>query len=171
MWVDRLVAKLDRQIRNAAPSVDDRSTGVLTTQKRIRRTGIDTRRARPATVGLSRFCLVELDVDPSAWFFAAHFYQDPVIPGSLGLESFLQIVQVLATERWGAPARFQAVVPGHEHRWTYRGQVIPKDSRVTVQAAVTKVDEATRTLTCDGWLTVDGRVISQMQDFTLQAIR
>ena len=30
-------------------------------------------------------------VDPSAWFFKAHFYQDPVIPGSLGLESLLQL--------------------------------------------------------------------------------
>ena len=27
-------------------------------------------------------------VDPSEWFFKAHFYQDPVVPGSLGLESF-----------------------------------------------------------------------------------
>jgi 3-hydroxymyristoyl/3-hydroxydecanoyl-(acyl carrier protein) dehydratase len=31
-------------------------------------------------------------VDPSFWFFKAHFFQDPVWPGSLGLESFLQLV-------------------------------------------------------------------------------
>jgi len=28
-------------------------------------------------------------VDPNAWFFKAHFFQDPVWPGSLGLEAFL----------------------------------------------------------------------------------
>src|SRR5207248_6283694 len=29
-------------------------------------------------------------VDPAEWFFRAHFFQDPVCPGSLGLESLLQ---------------------------------------------------------------------------------
>jgi PfaB family protein len=29
-------------------------------------------------------------VKPAAWFFKAHFYQDPVWPGSLGLESFFE---------------------------------------------------------------------------------
>jgi len=33
---------------------------------------------------------------------------------------------------------------------------------------VTAVDEAKRALTADGFLTVDGRVIYQMQDFTLE---
>lgn len=37
-------------------------------------------------------------VDPGAWFFQAHFYQDPVWPGSLGLESFLQLLKVVAVE-------------------------------------------------------------------------
>jgi len=29
-------------------------------------------------------------VDPEEWFFKAHFHQDPVMPGSLGLEAFTQ---------------------------------------------------------------------------------
>ncbi|MFA7061507.1 MAG: beta-ketoacyl synthase N-terminal-like domain-containing protein, partial [Pedobacter sp.] len=40
-------------------------------------------------------------VDPDEWFFKAHFYEDPVIPGSLGLESFLQLVRFAVVERWG----------------------------------------------------------------------
>ena len=40
-------------------------------------------------------------VDPSAWFFAAHFMNDPVWPGSLGLESLLQLLKVMAASRWG----------------------------------------------------------------------
>jgi 3-hydroxymyristoyl/3-hydroxydecanoyl-(acyl carrier protein) dehydratase len=116
------------------------------------------------------FARGEMDVDPSAWFFAAHFYQDPVIPGSLGLESFQQLCELIASERWGESASFQCIVPGAApHRWTYRGQVIPRDSLVTVQAEVVAVDDATRTLTARGWLTVDGRVIYGMEDFTLRA--
>ncbi len=29
----------------------------------------------------------EAAIDPAAWFFEAHFYQDPVMPGSLGVEA------------------------------------------------------------------------------------
>ena len=43
-------------------------------------------------------------VDPEFWFFKAHFYQDPVWPGSLGLESFLQLLKYAAWQRWGEPA-------------------------------------------------------------------
>jgi hypothetical protein len=41
----------------------------------------------------------EKTVDPAEWFFKAHFFQDPVQPGSLGLEAMLQALQyhMLAT--------------------------------------------------------------------------
>ncbi len=109
------------------------------------------------------------DVDPDAWFFKAHFYQDPVWPGSLGLEAFLQLLKVMACDYWplvGAPT-FVAM-PGPTHTWVYRGQVTPTNRRVQVQAAVTARDDATRMLTADGFLLVDGRVIYQMKDFTLR---
>ena len=47
------------------------------------------------------FIVGSKDVDPAEWFFKAHFYQDPVCPGSLGLESFLQLLKVHAVQRWG----------------------------------------------------------------------
>jgi 3-hydroxymyristoyl/3-hydroxydecanoyl-(acyl carrier protein) dehydratase len=108
-------------------------------------------------------------IDPAEWFFQAHFYQDPVWPGSLGLEAFIQLLKVAAARRWGTPAASQSPALGATHRWTYRGQVIPTDRLVTVQAVVTAVDDAARTLTADGFLSVDGRAIYQMNDFTLQA--
>ena len=106
------------------------------------------------------------------WFFKAHFYQDPVVPGSLGLESFLQLLKFMAMERWRvAPgARFEAVACGQRHAWTYRGQVIPADHEVTVEALVTMVDEAQRLMRADGFLIVDGRVIYAMNDFTVQQV-
>ena len=54
------------------------------------------------------------------------------------------------------------------HSWTYRGQVLPTDREVTVLLEVTKADDANRQLTANGFLTVDGRVIYQMTDFTLE---
>jgi len=107
-------------------------------------------------------------VDPGTWYFQAHFYQDPVCPGSLGLESFLQLLKVKAAERWGVGPetvfRFESSLP---HRWMYRGQVLPTDHRVVVQAVITEVDDQHRRLKADGFLTVDGRTIFQMNDFTL----
>jgi 3-hydroxymyristoyl/3-hydroxydecanoyl-(acyl carrier protein) dehydratase len=114
-------------------------------------------------------------VDPGAWFFQAHFLHDPVWPGSLGLESFLQLLKVVAVERWGgtggdrtAPAlAFASPGLGDRHRWVYRGQVLPGNHAVTVEATITAVDDRSRRLTASGLLAVDGRIIYQMDDFTL----
>jgi 3-hydroxymyristoyl/3-hydroxydecanoyl-(acyl carrier protein) dehydratase len=110
-------------------------------------------------------------VDPSAWFFKAHFHQDPVMPGSLGLESFLQLLRVFVMERWGSAAvEFEPIGLGDEHRWVYRGQIIPSDRLVTTQAVVTAVDDVRRWVKADGFLSVDGRVIYQMTDFTVRMV-
>ncbi len=109
-------------------------------------------------------------VDPGAWFFAAHFYEDPVWPGSLGLESFLQVLKRFAADRWGTtPAsRFEPIAVGRPHAWTYRGQVIPTDREVTVEAEITAIDDDSRLIVADGFLIIDGRVIYQMTDFALR---
>ncbi len=60
------------------------------------------RRRRPGRV--SALFRGSKRVDPEEWFFKAHFYQDPVCPGSLGLESFLQLLKVVAVKRWGGDA-------------------------------------------------------------------
>ena len=109
-------------------------------------------------------------VNPDEWFFKAHFYQDPVWPGSLGLEAFLQLLKVAAVRRWGwQPGnRFETMALNHSHEWTYRGQVIPKDREVTIQAVITALDDSQRLLEAQGFLIVDGRIIYQMEHFTLK---
>jgi 3-hydroxymyristoyl/3-hydroxydecanoyl-(acyl carrier protein) dehydratase len=107
-------------------------------------------------------------VDPEAWFFKAHFFGDPVWPGSLGLESLVQLMKAYARRRWGDPAAgWKAMAPGSSHKWAYRGQIIPTATEVTIQAYITEVDDARRFLKADGLLGVDGRIIYQMSDFTL----
>jgi acyl transferase domain-containing protein/3-hydroxymyristoyl/3-hydroxydecanoyl-(acyl carrier protein) dehydratase len=120
-------------------------------------------------VGLG-FIQGSTDVDPEAWFFKAHFYQDPVWPGSLGLEALVQLLKVLACGFWpAAPKATFLTMHGGSHSWVYRGQVIPTSRQVQVQAVVTARDEATRRLTADGFLLADGLVIYQMKGFTLSA--
>lgn len=115
-------------------------------------------------------------VDPDAWFFRAHFHQDPVWPGSLGLESLLQILEVFALERWGIDAEnaggieLEAVACGVPHEWTYRGQVLGHRERVTVEGIITAVDDERRRITADGRLVVDGLWIYGMKDFTVQVV-
>ena len=107
-------------------------------------------------------------VNPGEWFFKAHFYQDPVCPGSLGLESFLQLLKVLMAERFGASntRRMEAIAVGQPHEWVYRGQILPTDGVVTVEAVITGVDPSSRLIRADGYLSVDGRIIYAMRNFT-----
>jgi 3-hydroxymyristoyl/3-hydroxydecanoyl-(acyl carrier protein) dehydratase len=112
-------------------------------------------------------------VNPSDWFFKAHFYQDPVIPGSLGLESFLQLLKAVAINRWQAKLKkkscsFNPIALNQPHQWSYRGQVIPKDELVTVDAYIKEVDDNQLIIKADGFLTVDGRIIYSMKDFSVK---
>jgi 3-hydroxymyristoyl/3-hydroxydecanoyl-(acyl carrier protein) dehydratase len=110
------------------------------------------------------------DVDPEEWFFKAHFYEDPVTPGSLGLESFLQLVKFAAVERWGWQAGdlLAASALNRKHSWLYRGQVVPSNRQVTVSAWITAVNDQEQILTANGFLAVDGKLIYQMNDFTVR---
>src|SRR5690606_1402922 len=71
----------------------------------------------------------EKDVNPAEWFFKAHFFQDPVQPGSLGLEAMLQLLQFYMLEtgmgEGVAAPRFEAIALNEKLVWKYRGQVVP----------------------------------------------
>ncbi|MFH2219899.1 MAG: beta-ketoacyl synthase N-terminal-like domain-containing protein [Pseudomonadota bacterium] len=107
-------------------------------------------------------------VDSEEWFFKAHFYQDPVCPGSLGIESFLQLIKYMALERWGYLSeshRFEPVVQ-KRHNWSYRGQVIPKNRIIEVEAVVTEIqDTPVPLIMANGFLKVDGLYIYQMENY------
>jgi PfaB family protein len=112
-------------------------------------------------------------VDPEEWFFKAHFFQDPVCPGSLGIESFLQLIKFAAENRWphlGKTHRFEWIMD-EPHSWSYRGQVVPDNKRIEVDAVITKmVDTPAPTLYANGFLKVDGRYIYQMENFGFRLV-
>jgi hypothetical protein len=46
--------------------------------------------------------------------------------------------------------------------------VVPANNRVTIEAWITAVDDDRRILTAAGFLSVDGKTIYQMNDFTVR---
>jgi 3-hydroxymyristoyl/3-hydroxydecanoyl-(acyl carrier protein) dehydratase len=113
-------------------------------------------------------------VDSSDWFFKAHFYQDPVCPGSLGIESFIQLLKYIARERWPhlvETHRF-SLLTGDPHSWVYRGQILPHNRLITVEASITGIqDGPVPQITADGYLQVDGLYIYKMENFGIQLLK
>ncbi|GIF23627.1 acyl transferase domain-containing protein/3-hydroxymyristoyl/3-hydroxydecanoyl-(acyl carrier protein) dehydratase [Actinoplanes tereljensis] len=97
--------------------------------------------------GLGRL-RAEKDIDPGDWYFKAHFFQDPVMPGSLGVEAMTQLL------RWylGEPVALETALT-----WTYRGQVVPTDRLLTVEVEILEIKD--RSVYARGWLWIDGRRI------------
>jgi PfaB family protein len=112
-------------------------------------------------------------VDPQDWFFKAHFYHDPVCPGSLGIESFIQLLKFIARESWPqfADSHRFGLFTGAEHSWIYRGQILPVNREVTVEADITNItDNPDPCILADGFLKVDGLYIYQMKNFGIKLV-
>ena len=109
----------------------------------------------------------EQNVDPSAWYFKAHFFQDPVQPGTLGIEGMLQLLQfMMLHQELGrdipnphfAPIALEQVL-----NWKYRGQVLPENRAVAIELELTEVvrEEQSVLARAEAWLSVDGLRIYQ----------
>lgn len=82
------------------------------------------------------------EIDPAAWFFARHFHLDPVVPGSLGVESVIQALQEWMVDGGLADGLEspEFVVPvGIPFSWKYRGQILPTDQYSALEVHVKDV--------------------------------
>jgi 3-hydroxymyristoyl/3-hydroxydecanoyl-(acyl carrier protein) dehydratase len=112
-------------------------------------------------------------VDPAEWFFKAHFYQDPVCPGSLGIESFLQLLRFYALKRWAhlSSSHRLELITAESHRWIYRGQIVPDNRIVEIEAVIRRIQNTPQpSLLADGWIKVDGLSIYKMESFGLRLV-
>ncbi len=114
--------------------------------------------------GLGRL-RAEKDVEPGEWFFKAHFFQDPVQPGSLGLEAMIQLLQFYMIHRGlgdGIPnPRFEPLAVERPLTWKYRGQVVPTDGCITTELEIVEVvrDASGVVALADAYLWIDGKRI------------
>lgn len=103
------------------------------------------------------------------WFFENHFYQDPVMPGSLGLEAVIQGMWSLLK---GTDINWQTRVPVISYSnnpaftWKYRGQVTPASRLLHFEAHVKELNTAhdQNALLCDAEFWVDGVRIYAFHD-------
>ncbi len=122
------------------------------------------------SAGLGRL-RAEIDIDPDAWYFKAHFYEDPVQPGSLGNEAFCQLLRFYLIETGGtALPQPGFVLLDTPVTWKYRGQVVPTDERVTVEMDILDdtTDDHGRVARAEAWLWVDGRRIYHMEQLGIR---
>ncbi|TCJ95019.1 beta-ketoacyl synthase [Nocardia alba] len=77
------------------------------------------------------------------WFFSYHFYLDPVMPGSLGVEAVIQAMQEWTVDS-GLAAELVApefVLPvGVSLSWRYRGQILASDELMTLEVHIKSVE-------------------------------
>lgn len=115
------------------------------------------------------------EIHLDSWYFKAHFFEDPVQPGSLGLEALIQTARALAEMKgwldgienpvWEHP------VVGTPISWRYRGQVVPTKKEVVTEVeaqAVDIVEGESMTLTVYGTQWADGLRIYEMPSFAVR---
>ncbi len=109
---------------------------------------------------------------PYDWFFTCHFYQDPVMPGSLGVEAILQAMQVFALQQdlgkdLVSPKFVQ--LPNHKTVWKYRGQILQHVKEMHLEVHIKAIEPRGEQLAiiADAFLWNDKMRIYQVTDLAL----
>ena len=116
--------------------------------------------------------LGEKRLTANEWFFANHFYQDPVMPGSLGLEAIIQGLW-LFIKHHGYNSRFNNPALGFSGPapfiWKYRGQVIPSNQVVKYQIYLKGINllDSSIVVSADADFWVDGTRIYAFENINL----
>ena len=87
------------------------------------------------------YLYAERPINRADWFFDCHFYEDPVMPGSLGVESVMQAFQVFALEEdLGAQFKSPRFTQIEEQiAWKYRGQINPEIDAMAIEVHITDI--------------------------------
>lgn len=106
------------------------------------------------------------------WFFTCHFYQDPVMPGSLGVEAILEAMQTYAIQQdlgkqFKSPRFVQ--LANHKTVWKYRGQILLHVKEMHLEVHIKSVEEKGGVLAiiADAYLWNDKMRIYQITDLAL----
>jgi 3-hydroxymyristoyl/3-hydroxydecanoyl-(acyl carrier protein) dehydratase len=91
--------------------------------------------------------------NPQAWFYRCHFYQDPVMPGSLGVEAILEAMQVFALQKNLGRAFHSPQFGLAENQnmvWKYRGQILQSHKQMKLEVNITRIQETPEQVTVEG---------------------
>ncbi|WP_322743603.1 PfaB family protein [Vasconcelosia minhoensis] len=99
------------------------------------------------------YVYAEKTISPSSWYFPFHFYQDPVMPGALGVETILQAMQLYALHQgldqgFTSPRFAQAL--NHPIIWKYRGQITPDNQKLYLEVHISEIRREAERITIIG---------------------
>ncbi|GIU16640.1 MULTISPECIES: beta-ketoacyl synthase N-terminal-like domain-containing protein [unclassified Shewanella] len=122
------------------------------------------------TEGLG-YLYAERTIDPSDWFFQFHFHQDPVMPGSLGVEAIIETMQTYAISK-DLGAGFKNPKFGQilsNIKWKYRGQINPLNKQMSMDVSITSVkdEDGKKVITGNASLSKDGLRIYEVFDIAI----
>lgn len=114
-------------------------------------------------------------IDPGDWYFTRHFHQDPVMPGSLGVEAILQGMQLAVVDAGlaGYLDRPRFTLPtGIPVTWRYRGQILRTDPELEFDVHIKEIRaEPGRLLVIgDANLWKSGLRIYELRDIAVAAV-
>ena len=117
------------------------------------------------------YLYAERTIDASDWFFKFHFHQDPVMPGSLGVEAIIELMQAYAIEMdlgktFNNP-KFGQILS--EVKWKYRGQITPHNKQMSLDVHITDIQQQTDKIIImgDANLSKDGLRIYEVSDIAI----
>ncbi len=109
-------------------------------------------------------------VNPRDWFYPYHFYQDPVMPGSLGVEAILEAMQGFALAGdFGCGLRsphLRVTIGAAPLTWRYRGQITQQHRLMELEVHLGSVTQqgSEIILLGDANLWVDGLRIYELKN-------
>jgi 3-hydroxyacyl-[acyl-carrier protein] dehydratase/trans-2-decenoyl-[acyl-carrier protein] isomerase len=100
--------------------------------------------------------IAELDIKKDAWFFDCHFFSDPVMPGSLGVDAMWQLIGFFLG--WiGGQGKGRALGCG---QIKFVGQVTPATKLITYHVHIKRIINSKLTMgIADATLMADDKVI------------
>jgi hypothetical protein len=131
---------------------------------------IDRMIVLPSNGSASACIYASRPVNPEDWFYPYHFYGDPVMPGSLGVEAVLEAMRAYALHGnlavgLRAP-RFTLAEGSAPMSWRYRGQITRQHGLVELQVALhlPQRQPGRVTLSGDASVWVDGLRIYEIKN-------
>ncbi len=113
-------------------------------------------------------------INPSDWFFQFHFHQDPVMPGSLGVQAIIELMQTYAINQGLGKAfanpKFEQILSNIQ--WKYRGQINPLNKQMSLDVHITAIEKTASKITIIGNanLSKDGLRIYEVTDIAIGVV-
>ncbi|MBL0226345.1 MAG: bifunctional 3-hydroxydecanoyl-ACP dehydratase/trans-2-decenoyl-ACP isomerase [Geobacteraceae bacterium] len=109
----------------------------------------------------------EFTVSADTWFFACHFKDDPVMPGSLAVDALCQLLGFYLGWK-GYKGKGRALGIGEIK---YRGEILPTSGTITYHLDIRKIVKSSIAMACaDGQVLLHGHVVHTVKSMRVGII-